>query len=80
MTPLPVLTYHRMDKALVSLGFKKIRQKGSHVFYRNSDGRTTTVPNHAGDLAKPLVREILHEINITPEQLQHWIDQFCPKC
>ena len=52
-----------MDRALRKLGFARIRQKGSHVFYRHPDGRTTTVPHHRGrDLAVPLVRAILAEI------------------
>lgn len=58
-----------MEKLLLRMGFKPVRQKGSHVFYRHPDGRTTTVPNHPGrDLARPLVREILREIEFTPEQ------------
>jgi predicted RNA binding protein YcfA (HicA-like mRNA interferase family) len=60
-----------MEKVLLRLGFKPVRQRGSHVFYRHGDGRTTTVPNHPGrDLARPLVREILREIELTPEQFQ----------
>jgi predicted RNA binding protein YcfA (HicA-like mRNA interferase family) len=67
----PVVTFREMDKVLLSLGFQPVRQRGSHVFYRHSDGRTTTVPNHAGrDLARPLLREILREIELTPEQFQ----------
>ena len=69
MTRLPVVTFKTMDRALTALGFKPVRQKGSHVFYRHSDGRATTVPNHPGrDLARPLVREILQEIELTPKQ------------
>jgi predicted RNA binding protein YcfA (HicA-like mRNA interferase family) len=57
-----------MEKLLFRLGFVAVRQKGSHVFYRHPDGRTTTVPNHPGrDLARPLLREILREIEMTPE-------------
>ena len=41
-----------MNKILNRLGFTAARQKGSYVFYRHPDGRTTTVPNHPGrDLA-----------------------------
>jgi predicted RNA binding protein YcfA (HicA-like mRNA interferase family) len=59
-----------MNAVLMRLGFEVVRQKGSHVFYRHPDGRTTTVPNHPGrDLARPLVREILREIELTPEEL-----------
>jgi predicted RNA binding protein YcfA (HicA-like mRNA interferase family) len=30
-----------MEKLLFQLGFEMVRQKGSHVFYRHPDGRTT---------------------------------------
>ena len=44
------------------------RRKGSHVFYRHPDGRTTTAPDHGNqDLGHPLIRKILHDIGITPE-------------
>jgi len=60
-----------MDRLLRKLGFEPVRQKGSHVFYRHPDGRTTTLPSHAGiDLARPLVREILREIELTVEKFR----------
>jgi predicted RNA binding protein YcfA (HicA-like mRNA interferase family) len=69
MTRLPVIGAARMEKALLSLGFVAVRRKGSHVFYRHPDGRTTTVPHHAGrDLARPLLREMLREIEMSPEE------------
>jgi len=65
-----------MEKVLLHLGFQPVRQKGSHVFYRHADGRTTTVPHHPGrDLARPLIREILREIELTPDQFRHELDQ-----
>ncbi len=58
-----------MERTLLHLGFDAVRQKGSHIFYRHPDGRTTTVPKHPGrDLARPLVREILKDIDISREQ------------
>jgi predicted RNA binding protein YcfA (HicA-like mRNA interferase family) len=69
MTRLPIVDFKTMDKILRDLGFERVRQKGSHVFYRHPDGRTTTVPDHAGrDLARPLIREILREIEISPDE------------
>lgn len=60
MTRLPIVGFKPMEKVLLNLGFQVIRQKGSHVFYRHSDGRTTTLPHHPGrELARPLIREIL---------------------
>jgi predicted RNA binding protein YcfA (HicA-like mRNA interferase family) len=70
MTRLPALNAKRMEKALFALGFVAVRQRGSHVFYRHPDGRTTTLPHHAGrDLARPLLREVLREIEVSPEEL-----------
>ena len=69
MTHLPIVDFKTMEKVLLSLGFRNIRSKGSHFFYRHPDGRTTTLPNHPGrDLSRPLIRDILREIEITPEQ------------
>jgi predicted RNA binding protein YcfA (HicA-like mRNA interferase family) len=54
---------------LFSLGFVKTRQKGSHAFYRHDDGRTTTLPHHKGrTLSRPLLREILKDIDITQDE------------
>ena len=76
MSRLPVVGYRQMEKVLLHLGFEAVRQKGSHVFYRHPDGRTTTVPNHSGrDLARPLLREILREIEVTPEQFHEMLQQ-----
>ena len=69
MTRLPIVGFKTMEKVLLRLGFEPVRQHGSHIFYRHPDGRTTTLPNHAGrDLARPLIREVLREIDITIEQ------------
>jgi predicted RNA binding protein YcfA (HicA-like mRNA interferase family) len=71
MTRLPLVNFKTMEKVLLNLGFERVRQKGSHVFYRHPDGRTTTAPNHPGrDISRPLIREILREIELTPEQFQ----------
>lgn len=71
MTRLPLVDCRTMEKVLLSLGFKPVRQKGSHVFYRHPDGLTTTVPHHPGrNLARPLTREILREIKVSPDQFQ----------
>lgn len=71
MTRLPVVDFKTMERLLRKLGFEPVRQKGSHVFYRHPDGRTTTLPSHTGrDLARPLVREILREIELTVEQFR----------
>lgn len=71
MSKLPVVDAQTMERMLLRLGFVAVRQKGSHVFYKHPDGRTTTVPHHSGrDLARPLIREILREIELSPEDFE----------
>ena len=56
---------------LLGLGFERVRQRGSHVFYRHPDGRTTTIPHHKGrDIARPLIREILREVELSPDEFR----------
>lgn len=76
MSKLPMANFKTMDKILRRLGFAAVRQKGSHVFYRHPDGRTTTLPNHGNrDLARPLMREILREISISPDELVELLEK-----
>jgi predicted RNA binding protein YcfA (HicA-like mRNA interferase family) len=76
MSRLPVVNYRKMNAVLARLGFEITRQKGSHVFYRHNDGRTTTVPNHPGrDLPKPLIRKILQDIDLSVDEFQDELDE-----
>jgi predicted RNA binding protein YcfA (HicA-like mRNA interferase family) len=71
VSKLPVVDARTMERVLRALGFTSVRQKGSHVFYRHPDGRTTTLPHHSGrDLARPLIREILREIELSPAEFE----------
>jgi predicted RNA binding protein YcfA (HicA-like mRNA interferase family) len=68
MSKLPIIDALTFEKLLISLGFQIVRQKGSHVFYRHPDGRYTTIPHHKGvDVSRPLIRSILKQINLSPE-------------
>lgn len=74
MTKLVLIDAQKMEKLLLKLGFKKIRQKGSHVFYKHFDGRYTTVPHHGGRvLARPLIREILKEIEMDIDEYNEYV-------
>ncbi|MCX5706067.1 MAG: type II toxin-antitoxin system HicA family toxin [Candidatus Omnitrophica bacterium] len=53
---------------LERLGFERIRQKGSHIYMRHPDGRSTVVPFHKGeDIGRGLLRTILREIELSWE-------------
>jgi len=49
MGKLPLLKALELAKVLRKLGFELVRQEGSHMFFKHSDGRTTVVPNHRGE-------------------------------
>jgi len=73
-TKIPIVKVKIFEKLLVVLGFEAKRQSGSHVFYRHPDGRYTTLPHHGNqDLGRPLIRQILREIDLTPEQFTKYL-------
>ena len=65
MPKMPILKPREVIASLERLGFQVARQKGSHKQFRHPDGRATTVPDHSGrDIAPPLLRQILKDINV----------------
>ena len=69
MTHLPIPKAKDLVKILKKMGFKEMRQKGSHLFFQHSDGRTTLVPIHSGeDIGRGLLRQILREIDVSPDE------------
>ncbi|ETA66800.1 MAG: hypothetical protein PWQ75_2576 [Methanolobus sp.] len=72
MSKILPISAKKVIKALESLGFTQIRQKGSHLFMQHPDGRTTIVPIHSGkDLGKGILRKIINDAKITRDE---WID------
>ena len=47
---LPFLEAEELIKILNKMGFEAIRQKGSHVYLKHKDGRSTVVPLHSGEM------------------------------
>lgn len=71
---LPTLKARDIIRVLNLLGFYKSRQSGSHAFFNHPDGRTTTVPIHAGkDIDRGLFKAILNEIEITAEEFEKYL-------
>ncbi len=70
MPKLPLLTAREISKALKRLGFQLKRQEGSHMFFEHADGRTTVVPNHAGEeIDTGLLNKIIkHDLKISREE------------
>lgn len=75
MVKLPQLTANELMKILQKIGFKVLRQSGSHVFLRHDDGRTTVVPNHPGEkLDRGLLLKIVKkDVNLSREDFENLI-------
>jgi predicted RNA binding protein YcfA (HicA-like mRNA interferase family) len=73
MPQVPPLKPHQVIGVLVKLGFREVRQRGSHKQFRHPDGRGTTVPFHQGrDVAPTLVRKIARDIKV---EIGHFLEQ-----
>ncbi len=68
---LPLLSAKELCKILEKLGFKEIRQRGSHRYFKHLDGRTTVIPIHSGrKIGRGLLRKIINEIEISREEFE----------
>lgn len=64
-----MLKHREVIKVLEDLGFKVVRQRGSHVRLRHVDGRGTTVPRQgAPDISPMLLRRIAKDIGIPVQE------------
>jgi predicted RNA binding protein YcfA (HicA-like mRNA interferase family) len=70
-----MLKPRELIRALERAGFQLLRKsKGSHWQFEHPDGRRVTVPVHRGrDLGPGLLRKILRDIEIEPEEFRKWL-------
>ncbi len=63
-------------KILEKIGFTRVRQKGSHVFLKHSDGRATVVPVHKGEeIGRGLLRKIIKDAKLTREEFLKLLEE-----
>ncbi len=55
MPKLPRLTAREICSVLEKLGFSMTRQSGSHLIYKNAEGKRATVPFHAAKILHPKI-------------------------
>ena len=73
---LPILKAKDIIAVLQKIGFENVRQRGSHIFFRHMDGRTTLVPQHSNeDIGKGLLRKILKEIKLAPKEFLEYLKE-----
>jgi predicted RNA binding protein YcfA (HicA-like mRNA interferase family) len=69
MTRLPPLKAREVIKGLRSLGFERLRQKGSHAIFHHQDCRRTPIPIHPAKTISPyFLSDILKQLKIDEEE------------
>jgi predicted RNA binding protein YcfA (HicA-like mRNA interferase family) len=71
VSDLPRISGREVVKALKKLGYKKDRQKGSHIVLRQQAAphRRVTVPDHT-EVAKGTLRAIIREVGLTVDEFK----------
>ncbi len=67
MAELPRCSGDEAIRAFERLGYRKTRQKGSHVFMKSEGRRSISVPLHKS-LAKGTLRSLVRDAGITVEE------------
>jgi predicted RNA binding protein YcfA (HicA-like mRNA interferase family) len=76
MPKLPTIKAKKLHSILIKLGFMPQRQRGSHLlYYRESDHRSTTVPQHNYDIGRGLLHDIVHQIGLTDEEFLEYLSK-----
>jgi len=64
-----------LQKVAKKLGFRMVRQKGSHARWKHPDGRATTIPIHGdSEIGSWLFYEILKQLGITEEDFRKLLE------
>ncbi len=66
---LPAVEVSQVVRVLESIGFRRIRQSGSHATYHHPDGRWTIVSIHPGKaIPKGTLRKIIRDAGLSIEE------------
>ena len=67
MTRLPLLSGREIVNAMAKLGYRKVRQRGSHIRLSCPGRKSVTVPDYKV-VGRGLLRKILRDAELTPEK------------
>ena len=75
MPKLPLINAKQLNRILEKEGFICLRQKGSHLFWKHGDGRSTVVPFHAGENIDRglLIKIIKQDLKISREKFINYL-------
>ncbi len=63
-------------KALAKIGFKLVRQRGSHLIMKHPDGRSTVIPVHPGEeLGRGMLMEIMNDVGLSKKEFLELLER-----
>ncbi len=69
MSKLPVAPFRDLAMIAESLGYVRVRRKGSHVMFQRADGQTIPIPDHGStDLLRPLIHRIIKDMGLSIDE------------
>lgn len=69
MPVLPILSGKEIIKLLTKLGYRVVRQRGSHIRLERPGRKSVTVPNY-NEIDRSLLHKILRDAEVAPEELE----------
>ena len=73
MPQLPLLSGREIIKILAKLGYREIRQRGSHIRLSCTDKRPVTVPDYK-EIDRSLLRKIMRDAEISVDEFIKLLD------
>jgi len=61
-------------RALSKVGFRPVRQRGSHIVVESADGKSLTVPRH-DEIRRGTLVAIIEQAGLTKEEFLKLLDQ-----
>lgn len=70
------LSARKIIRVLVKIGFRVVRQRGSHVVLKHPDGRVTVVPVHPREkVGRGLLLKIIKDAKLTKEEFLRSLEE-----
>ena len=69
MVKLPILSGREIIKILQKIGYREVRQSGSHIRLACFNKKSVTVPNHKM-ISRNLLRKILRDVEISRDEFE----------
>ena len=74
MSKLPILSGSKIIKVLAKIGYRPVRQRGSHIRLSYPNKRPVTIPDYR-TVSRGLLRKILRDAELSAEEFKKLLEQ-----